>query len=53
MSQLLYLSFIIGLIVLPTRLSKGTRGPQTAVFFYLVMCAGYYFMLRFVIARVG
>jgi hypothetical protein len=53
MSKLLLLSFIIGMVVIPTRLSKGTRGPQHAVFLYLVLAAGYYFILRFVIARVG
>jgi hypothetical protein len=52
--KFMYLSLIIAIIVLPTRLSKGEvrRGPRRAVFAYLIMCGVYYVSLRVVIPRV-
>jgi uncharacterized membrane protein len=52
--KFLFLSMIIAIIVLPTRLSKGDvrRGPRRAVFTYLIMCGFYYGALRVIIPRV-
>ena len=54
LSKLLFLSMVLSIIVIPTRLSKGDmrRGPRRAVFSYLIACVGYYIALRFVIPRV-
>ncbi len=53
MKKLLFLSMIILTIVIPTRMSKGNKGPQRAVFVYLIACFGYYIALRFVIPRLA
>jgi hypothetical protein len=52
--KFMFLSMIIAIIVLPTRLSKGDvrRGPRRAVFNYLIMCVLYYGALRVIIPRV-
>jgi hypothetical protein len=52
--KFMFLSMIIAIIVLPTRLSKGDvrRGPRRAVFAYLLMCVCYYGALRVIIPRV-
>lgn len=54
LSKLLFLSMVLAIIVIPTRLSKGDmrRGPRRAVFAYLIACIGYYLVLRFIIPRV-
>ena len=55
MAKLAYLSMIITMVVLPTRLGRidETRGPGRTVSLYVVACAGYYIGLRFVIPRLG
>jgi hypothetical protein len=52
--KLLFLSMMISIVVIPTRLSKGDmrRGPRRAVFVYLIACVTYYGLLRVVIPRV-
>ncbi len=53
--KLLFLSLMIAIIVLPTRLSKGDvrKGPRRVVSLYLFACVAYYATLRFVIPRVA
>ncbi len=53
--KFLFLSLMIAIVVLPTRLSKGraAHGPRRAVSFYLIACVVYYGCLRFVIPRVS
>jgi hypothetical protein len=50
--KILYLSMILSIIIIPTRLSKSSRGPQRSVYLYIVACCGYYLALRFVIPRI-
>ncbi len=52
--KFLFLSMMISIVVIPTRLSKGDmrRGPRRAVFVYLIACVAYYGLLRVVIPRV-
>jgi hypothetical protein len=52
--KFLYLSMIIAIVVIPTRLSKGDvrKGPRRAVFAYLIVAFGFYFSLRFVLPRI-
>lgn len=55
MKNILFLSLIMVIIVVPTRLAghSKAKGPQRTVFFYLTYCFVYYFLLRFVIGRVA
>ncbi len=55
MKNVLFLSLIIVMVAVPTRMAgrPNTKGPQRTVFFYLGYCAIYYFLLRFVVARVA
>lgn len=55
MKNLLFLSLIIVMIVVPTRMAghPDTRGPQRTVSFYLGFCAVYYLLLRFVVPRLA
>jgi hypothetical protein len=52
--KLLFLSMMISIVVIPTRLSKGDmrKGPRRAVFVYLIASVTYYGLLRLVIPRV-
>lgn len=54
MAKLGFLSMIIAIIFIPTRLSKGgfEKGPQRAVMAYLVYCGIYYGLLRVVLPRI-
>ena len=54
MTNVLFLSLIMVMIVVPTRLAgrRDTRGPQRTVFLYLVYCVVYYGLLRVVIPKV-
>jgi hypothetical protein len=52
MKKILYLSMILSIIIIPTRLSKSSRGPQRPVYLYMVACCGYYVALRFIIPRI-
>lgn len=54
MSKLAYLSMIITMVVLPTRLGRidGSRGPRRTLSLYAVACFGYYVGLMFVIPRI-
>lgn len=53
MSKLLFLSLIIGIVVIPTRLSKGSFSARRAVRAYVVAAIAYGFALLYVIPRVG
>ena len=55
MAKLAYLSMMITMVVLPTRLGRidESRGPRRTVSLYVVACFGYYFGLMFVIPRLG
>lgn len=52
--KFLFLSMLISIIVIPTRLSKGDMrsGPRRAVSVYLIACFTYYVLLRLVLPRV-
>jgi hypothetical protein len=52
MKKILFLSMILAMIIIPTRMSKNSRGPQRSVYLYMVACCGYYVALRFVIPRI-
>jgi hypothetical protein len=54
-AKVLFLSLIIVMIVVPVRASRHdrVRGPQRAVFLYLISCGAYYFALRFVLPRLS
>ncbi len=54
MSKLAYLSMIIVIVALPTRLGRRSgRSPRRLVPLYAVACVGYYLGLVFVIPRLG
>ena len=55
MAKLAYLSMIVTMVVLPTRLGRidESRGPRRTVSLYIVACFGYYVALLFVIPRLG
>lgn len=53
MSKLLFLSLIIAIVVIPTRLSKGSFSARRAVRAYVVAAVAYGFTLLYVIPRVG
>ena len=53
MKKILFLSMILSMIIIPTRLSKSSRGPQRSVYLYMVACCGYYLALRFIIPRIA
>ena len=52
MKKILFLSMILAIIIIPTRLSRNSRGPQRAVYIYMVFCACYYVGLRFILPRI-
>lgn len=53
MKKILFLSMILSMIIIPTRMSKSSRGPQRSVYLYMLACCGYYLALRFVIPRIA
>lgn len=53
MSKLLFLSLIIAIVVIPTRLSKGAFSARRIVRAYLLAAFGYGFALLYVIPRLG
>jgi hypothetical protein len=52
-SKLLLLSLIISIVVIPTRLSKGSFSPRRVVRAYLVAAGLYGFALLYVIPKIG
>lgn len=54
-SKIVYLSMVVAIVVVPTRLSKGdtTRGPKRPVTIFISGCFLYYVFLRFVVARLA
>ncbi len=53
MKKILFLSMILSIVIIPTRLSRSSRGPQRSVYLYMVACVAYYLALRFVIPRIA
>ncbi len=53
MKKILFLSMILAMVIIPTRMSKSSRGPQRSVYLYMVACCGYYVALRFIIPRIA
>lgn len=53
MSKLLFLSLIIGIVVIPTRLSKGNFSARNVVRTYVAAAIFYGFALQYIIPRVG
>ncbi len=53
MSKLLFLSLIIAIVVIPTRLSKGTFSAKRVVRAYLLAAFAYGFALLYVIPKLG
>jgi hypothetical protein len=54
MKNMLFLSLIMVMIVVPTRLAgrADSKGPQRTVSMYLLYCVVYYVLLRAVIPKV-
>lgn len=52
-SKLLFLSLIIAIVVIPTRLSKGAFSARRVVRAYFLAAVAYGFALLYVIPRVG
>ena len=52
-SKLVFLSLIIAIVVIPTRLSKGAFSARRVVRAYLLAAVAYGFALLYVIPRVG
>jgi hypothetical protein len=52
-AKLLFLSLIIGIVVIPTRLSKGTFSPKRVVRAYVFAAIAYGFSLLYIMPRVG
>ncbi len=53
MSKLIFLSLIIAIVVIPTRLSKGAFSARRVVRTYLLAAVAYGFALLYVIPRIG
>ena len=53
MAKLLFLSLIIGIVVIPTRLSKGSFSPKRVVRVYVMAALAYGFSLLYIMPRVG
>lgn len=53
MSKLLFLSLLIAIVVIPTRLSKGPFSARRVVRAYLIAAVAYGFALLYIIPRVG
>jgi hypothetical protein len=52
-SKLLFLSLIIAIVVIPTRMSKGGMSPRPVVRAYLLAAVAYGIGLLYVIPRLG
>ena len=52
-SKLVFLSLIIAIVVIPTRLSKGTFSARRVVRAYLFAAVAYGFALLYVIPKLG
>jgi hypothetical protein len=52
-SKLLLLSLIISIVVIPTRLSKGSFSPRRVVRAYVVAGLLYGFALLYIVPRLG
>lgn len=52
-SKLVFLSLIIGIVVIPTRLSKGAFSAKRVVRAYLFAAVAYGFALLYVMPRLG
>ena len=53
MSKLLFLSLIIAIVVIPTRLSKGSFSARRTVRAYVFAAIAYGFALQYIIPKVG